>query len=72
MKRRAFVQGALLGLAGSSTALARHAPDGVRRLSSDRNFTSYSAGLEPAYTVKPGEIVLVECVHGMPGLVICL
>ena len=42
---------------------------GIRRLTSDRSFTRYRAGLAAAYTVRPGEIVLVECQHGLPGLV---
>ena len=42
---------------------------GIRRLSSDKSFTIYRPGLTPAYTVKLDEIVLVECQHGLPGLV---
>ena len=42
---------------------------GVRRLSADKNFLLYHAELAPAYTVQPEEIVLVECRHGLPGLV---
>jgi amidase len=42
---------------------------GIRRLSAEKNFLLYHAKLAPAYTVKPGEIVLVECRHGLPGLV---
>jgi amidase len=67
MNRRSFVQ-ALLGFAAGATAAPQSA-NGVRRLSSEKNFTSYFADIAPAYTVKPGEVVLVECDHGMPGLV---
>lgn len=42
---------------------------GVRRLSAEKNFVLYRAGLSPAYSVKPGEIVRVECCHGLPGMV---
>ncbi len=42
---------------------------GVRRLSADKNFTLFRAGIKPNYTVKPGEIVLVETQHGLPGRV---
>jgi amidase len=42
---------------------------GIRRLRAEKNFTLYHAQLEPAYRVKPDEIVLVECHHGLPGLV---
>jgi amidase len=42
---------------------------GVRRLSKDTNFTLYHATLVPTYRVKLGEVVLVECQHGLPGLV---
>jgi amidase len=51
-------------------AKASPAPgDTPRRLSSKKSFTLYHAGLEPAYWVRLGEIVLVECQHGLPGLV---
>ncbi len=42
---------------------------GLRRLSSQKHFTLYRAGLEPAYSVRTGEVILVECQHGLPGLV---
>lgn len=42
---------------------------GLRRLSSQKHFTLYQAGLEPAYSVRTDEIILVECQHGLPGLV---
>ncbi len=52
------------------TAIAEDAlRSGVRRLSKQKNFTVYSAGLAPAYKVATGEVVLVECQHGLPGLV---
>jgi len=42
---------------------------GLRRLTSDKNFTLFQAGIEPNYSVKPGEVVLVETQHGLPGRV---
>lgn len=71
MNRRTFVgQCTLLTAAGSMTAIAQNAlKSGVRRLSKEKCFTAYSAGLEPAYRVGVGEVVLVECQHGLPGLV---
>lgn len=42
---------------------------GVRTLTADRSITVFKAGLEPAYRVALGELVLVEATHGMPGLV---
>ncbi len=71
MNRRTFVRRcALLAAAGGMTAAAQDAiKSGVRRLSKERNFTVYRAGLDPAYRVSIGEVVLVECQHGMPGLV---
>jgi amidase len=71
MKRRAFVQQCtLLAAAGSMTAVAQDAlKSGVSRLSKEKNFTIYHAGLVPAYKVGLGEVVLVECQHGLPGLV---
>jgi len=71
MKRRAFVQQCtLLAAAGSMTAIAQDAlKSGVSRLSKEKNFTIYHAGLVPAYKVGLGEVVLVECQHGLPGLV---
>jgi amidase len=68
MKRRTFVQ-ALLGIASGSAVTAAQEAGGMRRLSSGKSFTTYSAGLERAYTVQLGETVLVDCTHGMPGLV---
>jgi amidase len=55
----------LMVLAKSASA----SPLAPRRLSSQKHFTLYRAGLEPAYSVQLGEIVLVECQHGLPGLV---
>lgn len=43
--------------------------EGVRRLSRDRNFTTWLPMMEPAYRVRIGEVVLVDMSHGMPGLV---
>lgn len=42
---------------------------GVRRLSRDHNFTVWRPDMKPAWRVKPGEVVLVDMSHGMPGLV---
>lgn len=41
----------------------------VRRLSREKSFTTWRPGMEPAYRVKPGEVIIVEMSHGMPGLV---
>ena len=41
----------------------------VRRLSKAAHFTLFEPGIAAAYRVRPGEIVLVECSHGLPGLV---
>jgi amidase len=68
MDRRTFVGSCALWTAGRGW-LEQAGLGTVRRLSSERSFTNYHAGLEPAYTVKQGEIVLVECQHGLPGLV---
>jgi len=76
MDRRAFVtRCALLAPGAGWLSYAAGVPipsqgtSGVRRLSRDKSFTRYIAALKPAYTVMPGETVLVECHHGMPGLV---
>jgi amidase len=71
MNRRTFVQQCtFLTAAGSMTAIEQDAlKPGVRRLSKEKNFTVYRAGLDPAYRVGIGEVVLVECQHGLPGLV---
>ncbi len=41
----------------------------VRRLSKTAHFTLFEPGITAVYRVRPGEIVLVECSHGLPGLV---
>jgi amidase len=71
MNRRTFVQQCtFLTAAGSMQVIAQDAlKSGVRRLSKEKSFTVYSAGLDPAYRVGIGEVVLVECQHGLPGLV---
>jgi amidase len=71
MNRRAFVQQCTFFAATAGiTSVAREATGpGVRRLSKGKNFTTYHAGLVPAYNVSLGEVVLVECQHGLPGLV---
>jgi amidase len=42
---------------------------GVRRLSHDRNFTTWRPEMDPVYRVRIGEVVLIDMSHGMPGLV---
>jgi amidase len=42
---------------------------GLRRLGSDRSFTSWKAEMEAAWHVGIGEVIIVEMSHGMPGLV---
>ncbi len=71
MNRRAFVQQCtFLTAAGCMPVIAQDALNsGVRRLSKEKSFTVYSVGLDPAYRVGIGEVVLVECQHGLPGLV---
>jgi amidase len=71
MNRRTFVrQCTLLTAAGSMTSIPQDAlKSGVRRLPKEKSFTVYRAGLDPAYRVGAGEVVLVECQHGLPGLV---
>ncbi len=76
MDRRSFVASCMLLSQGAGWARLMAGENdlpedlsGVRRLSSTKSFTRYHAALEPAYSVKPGEIVLVECQHGLPGLV---
>ncbi len=44
-------------------------PEGVRRLSSENNFTVFRRGIEAAYRVQPGELLRVETQHGLPGKV---
>jgi len=74
MNRRSFVgRCMLLASAGCWQTHGEGAPllfegiSGVRRLSRTKSFTRYHAAMEPAYTVKQGELVLVECQHGLPG-----
>ena len=42
---------------------------GLRRLTANRNFIEWKPQMEPAWHVSPGEVVLIEMSHGMPGLV---
>jgi amidase len=42
---------------------------GIRRLSRERSFTTWSPEMDPAYHVSLGEIILVDMSHGLPGLV---
>jgi amidase len=43
--------------------------NGILRLSSDHNFTSWLPVMVPACHVNTGDIVLIEMSHGLPGLV---
>ncbi|HVN80360.1 MAG TPA: acetamidase/formamidase family protein [Terriglobia bacterium] len=54
---------------GSSSNVRTAMQEGVRRLSKDKYFTVYHSGLTPSYRVQLGEFVLIECQHGLPGLV---
>lgn len=42
---------------------------GIRRLSSDKQFTVWKPDMKGAFNVGIDEVVLVEMTHGMPGLV---
>jgi amidase len=42
---------------------------GVRLLGKEKDFTLWTPDIKAGYTVKQGEIVLLELGHGMPGLV---
>jgi len=42
---------------------------GVRKLARERSFTTWKPGMDPAYRVAVGDIVLVDMSHGLPGLV---
>ena len=55
------------GIAGNYLQKAQEG--GVRRLSRERNFTTWRPVMDPAYRVTIGEVVLVDMSHGMPGLV---
>ncbi|OGG03134.1 MAG: hypothetical protein A3F83_09450 [Candidatus Glassbacteria bacterium RIFCSPLOWO2_12_FULL_58_11] len=55
------------GSLGSNLYFGESRTTGVRRLGKDKNFTIWRAGMAPAYTVQPGEIVLLELQHGLPG-----
>ena len=73
MDRSYFIKSILLapafapGIAGDSFQKALEG--GVRRLSRERNFTTWRPGMDPGYRVSIGEVVLVDMSHGMPGLV---
>lgn len=54
---------------GSPAVFDEKVKKGVRRLPSDRSFTLFKQGIEAAYRVELGEIVLVETQHGLPGRV---
>jgi amidase len=73
MERSDFIKTILLapaftpGIAGDYFRKAQEG--GVRRLSRERNFTTWRPGMDPGYRVTIGEVVLVDMSHGMPGLV---
>jgi amidase len=73
MERSEFIKTILLapafapGIAGDYFQKAQEG--GVRRLSRERNFTTWLPEMDPGYRVTIGEIVLVDMSHGMPGLV---
>lgn len=80
MERRTFVRNCALwsacsgwlknvGWAGEDPVPMPQVTDSIRRLSREKSFTLYHSGLPPAYRVKTGELVMVECQHGLPGLV---
>jgi amidase len=54
---------------GIPAAFESSGPEGVRRLSSDRNFTLFRRGIDIGYRVQSGELVRVETQHGLPGKV---
>jgi len=54
---------------GQARTIAGDNLTGVRVLSQEKSCTVFKAGLEPAYRVALGELVLIEASHGMPGLV---
>ncbi|UCF36128.1 MAG: acetamidase/formamidase family protein [Acidobacteriota bacterium] len=61
--------GEKMGL-GSSALIGREsAQEGLRRLASERSFTVFQNGIEPAYRVELDEVILVETQHGLPGRV---
>ena len=73
MDRSEFIRTVLLapavaaGFAGST--LQETLERGVRRLSRDRYFTTWRPAMDPAYSVRIDEVVLVDMSHGLPGLV---
>jgi amidase len=73
MDRSQFLKSCLLAPVAAAgfggTARTGTQTDGVRRLARDRNFVAWRPDVEPAYRVKPGEVVLVDMSHGLPGLV---
>jgi amidase len=54
---------------GLSSVFPESMTGGVRRLSREKNFTLWQPSLVPNYTVRLGEVVLIELSHGLPGLV---
>jgi amidase len=73
MDRSEFIRTVLLApafAAGAGGNFLKDASAGnVRRLSREKYFTTWRPGMEPAYRVAIGEVVIVDMSHGMPGLV---
>lgn len=55
--------------AGYTNESSQDSEGSIRRLSRNRNFTIWRPDMDAAYRVKPGEVVLIELSHGLPGLV---
>jgi amidase len=73
MDRSDFIRSIIFGPATVSAMAGSYSvptdKEGVRRLSRDKFFTVWHAGMEPGYSVRTGDIVLVDMSHGLPGLV---
>ncbi|MFH1070446.1 MAG: acetamidase/formamidase family protein [Candidatus Glassbacteria bacterium] len=54
---------------GSPLYIQDTATSGVRRLGKDKSFTFWTPGMEPAYRVGAGEVVVMELSHGLPDSV---
>lgn len=51
---------------GGNLMIPETRTEGVRRLSAEKNFTLFRAGIEANYRVNLGEVVLIETQHGLP------
>jgi amidase len=73
MDRSDFLKSLILGPAVASAYAGKLSAfqdtDGIRRLSRNSYFTTWTPDMEPAFRVSTGEIVLVDMSHGLPGLV---